>query len=140
MLEPFTDLDLDLLTDAMLEAEAAHRQQVPLEGGLACAPVGCSCGLTYRSPGWDASKRHLHEVAARALVGTLRRPCDSCFGSGLWHRLDHDYECPECDGRGATLTPLPPMTFQDHDGHTWVVDKLKARDDSPTWAQVAPVA
>jgi hypothetical protein len=133
---PFSVLQLSELTEALRLAESEHRQELPLlDGGH--IPVGCSCGVSYGpNAGWEDSKQHLREVMARAMLGALHRPCDSCLGSGIWRRLRRDYECPECDGRGRTLTPLPPMAFQDDEGNPWVVDRLEGRDRDLVWAQV----
>jgi hypothetical protein len=129
---PYSGIELKMLTTAIAEAEVEHHQHIPQS-----LPVGCSCGITYREGfEWEESKQHLREVAARATLGALHRPCDHCLGSGIWRRLRRDYECPECGGRGRTLTPLPPMTFQDPDGDTWVVDGFEARDRGSVWTQV----
>lgn len=135
--DPYSVVQLNVLTDAIHLAEVEHHQDIPLREDFNHIPRGCSCGLTYDpARAWEASKRHLREVAARAVVAALHRPCDSCLGSGIWHRLRQDYECPECGGRGRTLTPLPEMTFQDPDGSTWVVEGFEARERDSIWAQV----
>ena len=118
-------VQLKVLTDALRLAELEHHQDIPLREDFNHIPVGCSCGMLYsRDAGWEECKEHLREMLAQAVVRALHRPCESCLGTGMWHRFRADFECPDCDGRGRTLTPLPPMAFQDADGATWVVDEL----------------
>lgn len=91
-------------------------------------PVGCACGAEYGPDGWAESKRHMQEVFALAVVRALHRPCETCLGSGTWHKMAGILICPDCDGRGRVLTPLPPLVFQDERGDTWKVEKFEDRE------------
>lgn len=134
---PYSAVQLSVLTEAMLAAEEEHHQNIPLREDFKHIPVSCSCGVVYdTNTAWENSKAHMREVAARAILSALHRPCESCLGSGVWQRLRQDYECPECGGLGRTLTPLPAMTFQDSEGGTWVVDGFGAEGRDGTFVQV----
>jgi rubredoxin len=130
-------IQLNLVTEAIRDAEDAHRQHVPLREDFNHVPTDCSCGHEYaRDVGWEESRRHLREEMARAVLNALQRPCESCLGSGVWERMRTDYECPECGGQGRTIMPLPTMVFQSTDGETWVVDGFEANDPALGWARV----
>lgn len=104
-------------------------------------PVSCSCGKRYDDPGneWAQSRRHIREVQALAVVRALHRTCDTCEGRGIWRKMKGDLICPDCDGTGRVITPLPPMMFQDEQGHPWRVDEIirASSEDLPDRARVS---
>lgn len=138
---PFPAIHLNTLAEAMKVAEEAHRQNIPIRSTAdSTVPVNCSCGLVYSAgSAWSECKAHQREVLALAMLAALHRTCETCLGSGLWHKFRATFECPDCDGRGRTLTPLPPMHFQDASGAAWVVDGPDISDQPDRWVHVHQV-
>lgn len=134
---PEPAIQLNVLVEAIAEAEAAHIPNIPLREDFQHVPVGCSCGERFAEPGWPAGRRHMREVIARAVMRALHRPCETCHGSGQWRKMAGLLICPDCDGRGKVLTPLPPMVFQDERGYIWHVEEdLAGHEDEVVRARV----
>lgn len=84
--------------------------------------TGCSCGVQYMSADpFSESRAHLRETVLVDTLRTLTGPCPLCRGSGTWRKLAGELTCPDCDGFGRTLLPLPPMQYRDATGAVWQV-------------------
>lgn len=117
----YADADLEKIDAAVLEAERRH-MQLRTEGELHL--MGCSCGMRYGSDDpFAESHAHLRQVAAMATISAITGVCDTCQGSGLWEKFRGTLTCPDCDGLGETVLPLPPMHYRDLKGVVWVVTK-----------------
>jgi hypothetical protein len=125
-------VDLPALVDALAEVEVAHRPNVPLREDMQHVPVSCSCGRQFASGNeWEQARRHLREEMALAVVRALHRVCETCLGSGIWRKLRQDMECPDCEGTGRVLAPLPPMMYRNDEGQMfWVERSNPFRDDA----------
>lgn len=129
---PHPVIDLSPLVAALAEVEGAHRPTVPLREDMQHVPTACSCGKRFAAgEAWVEARQHLREEMALAVVRALHRPCETCLGSGVWRKLRQDMECPDCEGAGRVITPLPPMMFRDHDGKMfWVETTNQFRADA----------
>lgn len=133
---PHPAIDLGPLVEALEEVEGAHRPSIPLREDMQHLPTGCSCGKQFSAGDeWAQTRRHLREEMALAVVRALHRPCETCLGSGIWQKLRQDMICPDCEGTGRVITPLPPMMFRDHNGVMWWVDRSNPfrADASTAW-------
>jgi hypothetical protein len=82
----------------------------------------CSCGVTFTGADpFIESRAHMREVLVRAALQELSGPCLACRGSGVWRDGRTAVKCPDCDGVGTTMVPLPPMQFRDVQGDVWRV-------------------
>lgn len=129
-------IDLAPLVESLEQIEAAHRPNIPLREDMQHTPTGCSCGKQFTGGDeWGQARRHMREESALAVVRALHRPCETCLGSGVWQKLRVDMICPDCEGTGRVMAPLPPMMFRDHDGAMFWVDRVNPfrADASVVW-------
>lgn len=115
------EVDLEFLLGMVEDAERDHVQQrAPDSLDL----VSCSCGVAYTSQDrFGESRAHLREAILVETLRTLSGPCATCRGSGTWRKMAGELTCPDCDGFGRTLFPLPPMQYRDAKGAVWQVTK-----------------
>jgi hypothetical protein len=119
--DEFPGVDLNLLVELVRDAEGDHVQQRAV-GRLEL--TGCSCGVRYGSDDpFAESRAHLREAILIDTLRALMGPCATCRGSGVWRKLAGELTCPDCDGFGRTLFPLPPMQYRDEQGAVWQVTK-----------------
>lgn len=126
---PETAFNLSDLVEAIAAAEHDHRLHIPLREDFNHTPIGCTCGEQFED-GWSDARRHLREAHAEAVIQALRRPCETCHGSGTWRKMTGLLTCPDCDGLGVVLTPLPPMLYRDRNGQVWSVETTGDEDET----------
>jgi hypothetical protein len=119
--DEFPGVDLKHLVDLVQDAEDAHVQR---RAPNSLELTGCSCGVRYGSfDPYAESRAHLREAILVDVLRGLTGPCATCRGSGTWRKLTGSLTCPDCDGFGRTLFPLPPLQFRDEEGAVWQVTK-----------------
>lgn len=123
--DEFPGVDLNQLVDLVKDVERDHIQQ----RATGCLElIGCSCGMRYASADpFAESRAHLREAILVDTLRALTGPCTTCRGSGTWRKLAGNLTCPDCDGFGRTLFPLPPMQFRDEQGAVWQVTKTTTK-------------
>ena len=118
----YAGVALEQLTKVVGDTEVDH---APVrEQGL--EPVACRCGESFDDTDdrFAAYRGHVRRAVVAALVGALTGPCDTCRGRGVWTKMAGTLPCPDCDGSGETLLPLPAMHFRDREGAVWQVMEL----------------